>query len=116
MIIRSVDATWLSVPIPTERQHVSDFGRVTSFVPAPCTQTGTSSIRAELTGHDAGQRRAGGANDDGHDVASGSGVLKLMIGMFAARTSSTTFTRLPGSGLVETIPADFAAIAARTAS
>ena len=31
MIIRSVDACWLSVPIPTERQHVSDFGRVTSF-------------------------------------------------------------------------------------
>ena len=31
MIIRSVDATWLSVPIPLERQHVSDFGRITSF-------------------------------------------------------------------------------------
>lgn len=31
MIIRSVDACWLSVPIPTERQHVSDFGRITSF-------------------------------------------------------------------------------------
>jgi L-alanine-DL-glutamate epimerase-like enolase superfamily enzyme len=31
MIIRSVDARWLSVPIPTERQHVSDFGRITSF-------------------------------------------------------------------------------------
>ena len=31
MIIRNVDACWLSVPIPTERQHVSDFGRITSF-------------------------------------------------------------------------------------
>ena len=31
MIIRSVDATWLSVPIPLERQHVSDFGRIASF-------------------------------------------------------------------------------------
>jgi D-galactarolactone cycloisomerase len=31
MIIRNVDASWLSVPIPNERQHVSDFGRVTSF-------------------------------------------------------------------------------------
>jgi L-alanine-DL-glutamate epimerase-like enolase superfamily enzyme len=31
MIIRSVDACWLSVPIPAERQHVSDFGRITSF-------------------------------------------------------------------------------------
>ena len=31
MIIRNVDASWLSVPIPTEQQHVSDFGRITSF-------------------------------------------------------------------------------------
>src|SRR4026208_905949 len=31
MIIRNVDASWLSVPIPAERQHVSDFGRVASF-------------------------------------------------------------------------------------
>jgi D-galactarolactone cycloisomerase len=31
MIIRNVDACWLSVPIPTERQHVSDFGRIASF-------------------------------------------------------------------------------------
>ncbi len=31
MIIRNVDACWLSVPIPPERQHVSDFGRISSF-------------------------------------------------------------------------------------
>ena len=31
MIIRSVDASWLSVPIPPEGQHVSDFGRIASF-------------------------------------------------------------------------------------
>lgn len=31
MIIRHVDACWLSFPIPSERQHVSDFGRITSF-------------------------------------------------------------------------------------
>ena len=31
MIIRSVDACWLSVPIPTDRQHVSDFGRISTF-------------------------------------------------------------------------------------
>ena len=31
MIIRSVEARWLSVPIPPERQHVSDFGRIASF-------------------------------------------------------------------------------------
>ncbi len=31
MKIKSVEATWLHVPIPEERQHVSDFGRMTSF-------------------------------------------------------------------------------------
>lgn len=31
MKITHVEATWCHVPIPYERQHVSDFGRVTSF-------------------------------------------------------------------------------------
>src|SRR5207249_1521726 len=31
MKITSVRATWVHVPIPYERQHVSDFGRVASF-------------------------------------------------------------------------------------
>jgi len=31
MKINSVHATWVHVPIPYERQHVSDFGRVASF-------------------------------------------------------------------------------------
>lgn len=31
MIIRDVDAVWLSCPIPYEKQHVSDFGRLSSF-------------------------------------------------------------------------------------
>jgi L-alanine-DL-glutamate epimerase-like enolase superfamily enzyme len=31
MKITRVEATWLQVPIPTERQHVSDFGRATTF-------------------------------------------------------------------------------------
>ena len=31
MRIRTVTATWLRVPIPEERQHTSDFGRVASF-------------------------------------------------------------------------------------
>ena len=31
MKIASVHATWVHVPIPYERQHVSDFGRVASF-------------------------------------------------------------------------------------
>lgn len=31
MIITDVDAVWLSCPIPYEKQHVSDFGRLASF-------------------------------------------------------------------------------------
>jgi len=31
MKIASVQATWVHVPIPYERQHVSDFGRAASF-------------------------------------------------------------------------------------
>ena len=31
MKIKSVSATWLHVPIPKEKQHVSDFGPTTSF-------------------------------------------------------------------------------------
>jgi len=31
MIIKSVFARWLHVPIPSEQQHVSDFGRIASF-------------------------------------------------------------------------------------
>lgn len=31
MKITRVEATWLQVPIPAERQHVSDFGRATTF-------------------------------------------------------------------------------------
>ena len=46
----------------------------------------------------------------------GSGVLKLMTGMPAARASLTTSTRLPGSGLVVTMPSALAAIAERIAS
>ena len=31
MKIRSVQATWLEVPIPEDKQHTSDFGRMRSF-------------------------------------------------------------------------------------
>jgi D-galactarolactone cycloisomerase len=31
VIIKDVEARWLHCPIPPERQHVSDFGRITSF-------------------------------------------------------------------------------------
>lgn len=31
MIIQDIDATWLHCPIPPEKQHISDFGRMDSF-------------------------------------------------------------------------------------
>jgi L-alanine-DL-glutamate epimerase-like enolase superfamily enzyme len=31
MLIREVDAVWLHCPIPYDRQHISDFGRIASF-------------------------------------------------------------------------------------
>ena len=31
MKITRVEATWLQVPIPEDKQHVSDFGRATTF-------------------------------------------------------------------------------------
>ena len=31
MLIRDVRAIWLRCPIPVDQQHVSDFGRITSF-------------------------------------------------------------------------------------
>ena len=31
MRITRIEATWVSIPLPPERQHVSDFGRITSF-------------------------------------------------------------------------------------
>ena len=31
MKIQSVEAKWLHVPLPVEKQHRSDFGRITAF-------------------------------------------------------------------------------------
>ena len=42
MLIRDVRATWLRCPIPVEQQHVSDFGRITSF--------DTTIVRIEVAG------------------------------------------------------------------
>jgi len=54
--IRSVEATWLQVPIPEARQHTSDFGRMRSF--------DTVLVRIEtedgLVGH--GEAKAGVGN------------------------------------------------------
>ena len=56
MKIKSVNATWLQAPIPEEKQHTSDFGRMTSF--------NTVLVRIEtdggLVGH--GEAKAGVGN------------------------------------------------------
>ncbi|MFP6771157.1 MAG: mandelate racemase/muconate lactonizing enzyme family protein [Alphaproteobacteria bacterium] len=56
MKIKSVNATWLQVPIPADKQHTSDFGRMTSF--------NTVLVRIEtdggLVGH--GEAKAGVGN------------------------------------------------------
>jgi L-alanine-DL-glutamate epimerase-like enolase superfamily enzyme len=64
MRIASVHATWLQVPIPPERQHVSDFGRVDTF--------DTVLVRIEtecgIVGH--GEAKAGvGSSAPGHGLA-----------------------------------------------
>ncbi len=65
MKIRSIEATWLCVPIPEEKQHTSDFGRMTSF--------NTVLVRIEteggLIGH--GEAKAGvGSHGDGRALVS----------------------------------------------
>ncbi len=58
MKIKSVTATWLHVPIPAERQHTSDFGRVDSF--------DTTLVRVEtqsgLVGHGESKAQVGSAS------------------------------------------------------
>lgn len=54
MIIQSVRAEWLHCPIPPERQHVSDFGRITSFdtalvrIDTECGRTGWGEAKAAV--------------------------------------------------------------------
>ena len=56
MKIESVNAIWLSVPIPESRQHVSDFGRSTSFdsvlvrVKTECGLVGHGEAKEEVGG------------------------------------------------------------------
>jgi L-alanine-DL-glutamate epimerase-like enolase superfamily enzyme len=64
MRIANVEATWLQVPIPPERQHVSDFGRVDTF------DTVLVRIKTEcgIVGH--GEAKAGvGSSAPGHGLA-----------------------------------------------
>ena len=54
MKIKSVTADWLHVPIPEDRQHVTDFGRISSFdttlvrVETECGIVGHGEARAAL--------------------------------------------------------------------
>ena len=54
MKIRSVDAYWVHFPIPSERQHTSDFGRTTSFdatlvrIDTECGLTGWGEAKAQV--------------------------------------------------------------------
>src|SRR5260370_12680678 len=53
MEIRSVDAYWVHIPIPSEKQHTSDFGRATSFdatlvrIDTECGWTGWGEAKAQ---------------------------------------------------------------------
>ena len=54
MKIRSVDAYWVHIPIPSEKQHTSDFGRTTSFdatlvrIDTECGLTGWGEAKAQV--------------------------------------------------------------------
>ena len=56
MKIKSVEAFWVHVPIPPERQHTSDFGRSTSFdativrIDTECGLTGWGEAKAQVGG------------------------------------------------------------------
>ena len=59
MKIAAIEACWLHVPIPAERQHVSDFGRIAAF------DTTLVTIRTEsgLVGHGEAKSTVGSAGD-----------------------------------------------------
>lgn len=56
MKIRSVQASWVHIPIPHERQHTSDFGRTLSFdgtlvrIDTECGLTGWDEAKARVGG------------------------------------------------------------------
>src|ERR1044071_10253539 len=56
MKIKSVEAYWVHIPIPHERQHVSDFGRTLSFdgtlvrIDTACGLTGWGEAKAQVGG------------------------------------------------------------------
>ena len=56
MKIKSVEARWVHIPIPAERQHVSDFGRTLSFdgtlvrIETECGLVGWREAKAQVGG------------------------------------------------------------------
>jgi L-alanine-DL-glutamate epimerase-like enolase superfamily enzyme len=54
MKIQSVNAYWVHIPIPREKQHTSDFGRTTSFdatlvrIETQCGITGWGEAKAQV--------------------------------------------------------------------
>src|SRR5438105_11252570 len=56
MKIKSVEAYWVHIPIPPDRQHVSDFGRTLSFdgtlvrIDTECGLTGWGEAKAQVGG------------------------------------------------------------------
>src|SRR3954447_20220587 len=56
MKIKSVEARWVHIPIPPERQHVSDFGRTLSFdgtlvrIETVCGLVGWGEAKAQVGG------------------------------------------------------------------
>jgi len=57
--IRAVDAVWLHVPLPAEKQHVSDFGRIAAFDAVLVTVT----TEFGLVGHGEAKPAVGSAGD-----------------------------------------------------
>ncbi|MFP6697249.1 MAG: mandelate racemase/muconate lactonizing enzyme family protein [Alphaproteobacteria bacterium] len=85
MKIKSVNATWLQVPIPEEKQHTSDFGRMTSF--------NTVLVRIEtdggLVGH--GEAKAGVGN-----LGDGRALVALIQDELGARVIGRDAGRIAG--------------------
>src|SRR3954468_21177322 len=56
MKIKSVEASWVHIPIPPERQHTSDFGRTLSFdgtlvrIDTECGLVGWGEAKAQVGG------------------------------------------------------------------
>lgn len=59
MKIRAVDAAWLHVPLPADKQHVSDFGRIAAFDAVLVTIT----TECGLVGHGEAKPAVGSAGD-----------------------------------------------------